>query len=66
MIIGIINKSYPAWFCKSCRVNCNIIYHEGQNRYCEHCVPDNIAENALYINQNRERVNYERCTKNQK
>lgn len=56
MIQAIVNKSCPAWYCKRCQDTSNILYIHGKMKYCEHCVPDIIKNQAVYMNQNREQI----------
>lgn len=54
MILAIENRSHPAWYCLNCKVSHNILYKDGKESYCEKCVPEEIKEKAILVNQNRE------------
>lgn len=50
----IINDSHPAWFCSKCSISHHLLYMKGKERYCPECVPYEIKDKAIFMNQNRE------------
>lgn len=58
MVQGIIIPVKPAWYCKKCEDSHRILYLDGDIYYCEKCVPPQIKDQAVYMNQNREPIEY--------
>ncbi len=54
MIYAIENRSHPAWYCPKCKIPHNLLYKDGRLSYCDNCVPEEIKDKAILINQNRE------------
>lgn len=44
------------WFCKKCGHKHNDLYYVKGSKYCPSCVPENIKNNAIKINANREEI----------
>lgn len=58
MVIAIITYSKPAFFCKRCSLSSQVLYMDGDERYCESCASNDIKSKAKYYNQNQEEVDY--------
>lgn len=55
--VKIISKTPDNTFwCKRCKKSGDILYKINDDSYCEGCVPKEIANNCITINQNRERL----------
>lgn len=50
-IKAILNRSNPAWFCERCKKEHHILYIDGNQRYCERCVPEEVKNTAEYCNE---------------
>lgn len=46
---------YQYW-CKQCCHATRVLYMFEDKRYCEDCVPKELKEKAIHINQNRELI----------
>lgn len=55
MILAI--KTVKQWYCKECKKVHDILYFVSKNKsYCEDCVPIDIKEKSVLVNQNRKRI----------
>jgi NADH pyrophosphatase NudC (nudix superfamily) len=50
--------SHNTWYCQKCKAVHSILFIDDDNRFCPKCVTDIIKNQAEYVNQNREQIEY--------
>lgn len=58
LIQAIYIDQHPAWYCQKCHTSHNVLYVNGKKHYCTNCVSEDVKKKAVYMNQNREPIEY--------
>lgn len=58
--VCIISRHHYQFWCKTCKYASNKVYKANGESYCDKCVPKNIKNKCVLMNQNREIINGEK------
>jgi exosome complex RNA-binding protein Csl4 len=58
MVKAIVIYAKPSWYCERCANSSQVLYIDGEKRYCENCVDAETKSKAKYYNQNQEEIDY--------